>query len=735
MFEIKHLYRRITFLLAVFSALMVLLFASRDTTEAATNLYTFYPTANTAYTSNPGMGWQFGDGNTTELLPESTMYAQRSDISWRILNPSSGVYDWTVLDRYLQEAIAQQKQLSFRVYTMRGEGWGGHEMPQWVVSAGAVILSDGSPDYSNCTYQHEWTRFVNALRLRYDGVRDIAFIDISGYGNFNEWSWTDGQTTFENNPNSPTTLDGKARNRLAFAFIGGADSQHQCRNAQGVTQTVPYSYTGFQQTQLVMPYAGIRQMTAIVAARRPDIGIRYDCLGRIGSGTNTTDGLMARIGQQIEATWRNAPIMYEFCGGVTGESTYMTESDILLRASHGAMVHDTLRDPRDANRVNTLMMNVGYRYKLDYARFFTTVASGDNFTVEMVWRNIGYAPSYPRMGQNFEMHVYLVNAQGNTVVNALIDSQIHTWMPAHPLPGTAPSNTVYDVFTMPSLPAGDYSLRVAIVETRTSRPINVAINGRDTAGRYTLGTVRITSATAPTATITNTPAPTMTRTPIATMTSTAAPTMTRTPMPTMTNTPLPTMTSTTVPPTKTPMPLPTMTSTPFTIPTATPNTGGAIGASPTPIPPLPTNPPAAGASPTPIPPIGATAVLPMPTATLAPGLPSGGSAQIHIGDVDGWKTDSRGRRWSVLAEVRVHDSNEQPVANATVTGIWSLDNSIVTCVTDGRGRCSVYKESIDRDTETITFTVTNVSHPSFTYAAHANHDPYGGTPGAVTIWR
>ena len=728
MFKTKQLFRRMLSLFALFSAL-VLLFVSRDATEAASNLYTFYPTANTAYMANPGMGWQFGDGNETELLPESIAYAKRSDVSWHVLNPSPGVYDWTILDTYLQEAIAQQKQLSFRVYTMRGEEWGGHQVPQWVLNNGAVILSDGSPDYSNCTYQHEWTRFANALRLRYDGVDDIAFIDISGYGDFNEWSWNDNQTEWEDDPYNPVTLDGKARNRLASAFIGGADSQHRCRDKNGNTQTVSYSYTGFQQTQLVMPYAGIRQMSAVVTARRPDVGIRYDCLGRIGSGTSSTDGLMAKIGQQIEATWRNAPIVYEFCGGVTGESQYMTEADRLLRASHGAVVHDTLRDPRDANRVNTLMMNVGYRYQLDYARYYTTVASGDNFTVEMQWRNIGYAPSYPRMGQNFEIHVYLVNAQGNTVVNALIDSQIHTWMPAHPLPGTAPTNTVYDVFTMPSLPAGDYSFRVAIVESRTSRPINLAISGRDAAGRYTLGTVRITNTAAPTATITNTPSPqpTMTNTPLPlpTMTNTPLPTMTSTPIP-ATNTPLPLPTMT-----NTPLPLPTMTSTPFTIPTATPNTGGPIGSSPTPIPPLPTNPPV-NASPTAIPPIGSTPVPPMPTATVATG---GGNAQIHIHDVDGWVTNSRRNRWSVQAEIRVRDSNEEQVSNVTVTGVWSVDNSVVTCVTNDRGRCRISKDGIDNSIDNITFTVTNISHPNYIYAPQANHDQSGDAIGAVTIWR
>ena len=64
-------------------------------------------------------------------------------------------------------------------------------MPEWVLQKGAKILNSGEPDYSNCRYQEEWGKFVAELIARYDGNPDIAFIDISGYGNFSEWSWRD----------------------------------------------------------------------------------------------------------------------------------------------------------------------------------------------------------------------------------------------------------------------------------------------------------------------------------------------------------------------------------------------------------------------------------------------------------------------------------------------------------------------------------------------------------------
>ncbi|MFH1999389.1 MAG: hypothetical protein ABIK28_06895, partial [Planctomycetota bacterium] len=149
--------------------------------------------ADQEYYSNPGMGWQYRGGEypTNKVVAETVAYAPRADISWKVLNPAEGVYDWSELDANLNYVVSQGKQFSFRVYTMRGEVYGGHQLPQWVIDKGARIFPDGQVDYANCTYQQEWGKFVNKLIQRYDGNPNISFIDISGYGNFNEWSWQD----------------------------------------------------------------------------------------------------------------------------------------------------------------------------------------------------------------------------------------------------------------------------------------------------------------------------------------------------------------------------------------------------------------------------------------------------------------------------------------------------------------------------------------------------------------
>src|SRR5215203_5201570 len=114
---------------------------------------------------------------------------------------------------------------------MVGAPFDGHMIPDWVLRKGAKLFADGEPDYSNCIYQETWARFVEQLSIRYDGNPDVAFIDISGYGNFNEWGWQNQQTEWDELwadhyslgtavPADFQTLDGQARKRLADMFIG-----------------------------------------------------------------------------------------------------------------------------------------------------------------------------------------------------------------------------------------------------------------------------------------------------------------------------------------------------------------------------------------------------------------------------------------------------------------------------------------------------------------------------------
>ena len=450
---------------------------------------TVKPVSIPSYLVNPGMGLQYDQTMSVPIMGETVAYVPREDISWNILNPAEGVYDWYQLDYYLNQAIAQGKQFSFRVYTMRGEGYGGHRVPQWVLDKGANLFATGDPNYHNCTYQNEWGKFVDALRLRYDGNLHIAFIDISGYGAFNEWNWNDAFTQWDNSwetayangtagPSAMSTMDSQSWRRLMDIFAGGAFNSHHCVNKQGKVQTDNYSYTGFQDTQLVMPYAGIKQANQYMISKELDVGFRYDCLGSIG-GSN----IMEKLGDEIAQIWPLAPIVFEFCNPMDFSSV-----EQLLKNSHASLVHSNKYVWDNQEIVMDFVMPIGYRYHLSEMTYLSEITVDTPWHVEMAWQNIGYAPSYPKMGQQFELHIFLSDLNGNYLANFQIETDISGWMPANSDASNPASNQVSLLIGLPqTITPGQYTISVSIIDQRTGLPINLAMEGRNSDRSYFIG--------------------------------------------------------------------------------------------------------------------------------------------------------------------------------------------------------------------------------------------------------
>ncbi|HLA45398.1 MAG TPA: DUF4832 domain-containing protein, partial [Aggregatilineales bacterium] len=246
------------------------------------------------------------------------------------------------------------------------------------------------------------------------------------------------------------------------------------------------SYAGFQQTQLIMPYAGIRQATQYTFTRRKDVGFRHDCLGRSQSNTQ----ILGQLSNEIAVLWPQAPIAFEFCNPLSGN--FYATADTLLKATHGTIVHDNINSNRSASSLEPIMRFVGYRYFLQSINYPAQVQPGGGFSVNMTWQNVGYAPNYPKMGQNFQLHFYLVNGGGQVVVDTPISTDIHGWMPANPITAAPPNNNVSGTVSIPgSVAPGTYTTQVAIMDLRTGLPINLAFTGEASTGRSNIGTITV----------------------------------------------------------------------------------------------------------------------------------------------------------------------------------------------------------------------------------------------------
>jgi hypothetical protein len=70
-----------------------------------------------------------------------------------------------------------------------------------------------------------------------------------------------------------------------------------------------------------------------------------------------------------------------------------------------------------------------------------------------------------------------------------------------------------------------------------------------------------------------------------------------------------------------------------------------------------------------------------------------------------------------------------------VSGAWSNDDTTTSaCTTDSNGQCSLASSTLDGKTGSVTFTVSGVTHASFSYDAANNTDPDGDSDGSsITI--
>lgn len=434
------------------------------------------------YLPNPGMGWQDGPEPFGFMnFPNTVVYGNRRDIAWQNLNPSKGIYNWAYLNSEIERARQEGKQFSFRIYTQVGEGFDGHKVPFWVLDEGAKLLPSGEPDYSNCVYQEEWGIFVNEIIKNYDGNPNIAFIDISGYGNFNEWSWDDNQTQWDelwdiNYQNGTPlieniqTIDGQARRRLADMFIGGSINGHACRLSNGIIAYVDYSYDGFKKTQLLMPFAGIVQSTQYVNFRRNDIGFRYDCLGKDGRI------VFEKIGNVILDNWKNAPVVYELCKPSEVE---VDDANWLLQMTHASIVHNN-QWSYSIDTLEKTMMNVGYQF---FLKEMKSIINNRLLNIHMDWQNTGYAPYYPKMGHDFQLNICLLDKNNTILYREPIPIDISTWLPAEKIGDEPPTYGVSFAWQVPnSINKGEYFVGVSIIDLSTGKPIRLAFNGNETNG-------------------------------------------------------------------------------------------------------------------------------------------------------------------------------------------------------------------------------------------------------------
>jgi hypothetical protein len=424
------------------------------------------------------MGWQ--DTQPTDPRFEETVTYKRFD--WDILNPAEGVYDWSAIEAWRRiDSVRGSGQFSFRIRTARPPPWGeGQAMPAWLVERGAQIQEGDSdeegvrstePLYAGCLFLEAHGQFVDALRQKYDGDPDLAFIDIGSYGTYGEWD-------SEQYDDEPGSLDWHARRRIIDMYVGGRGTR-PCLDADGKIRQVSYTYTGFQDARLVMPYTPwFSDSLTYALNRRLDIGIRHDALG----SEKHQDRYEEEIGALVEQRWPLAPIVFEFTSKADTPAALHRARDF-ARKMHASFIHDNLGGHGQDDLIEAILADVGYRLVLHEMTYTSQLGPGEILSFEMAWENTGAAPPYY---VTYPLVVSLTDSQGIPLLGGKLESDIREWLPGQPV-------ELHGTLKIPGdFPAGEYALRMAFVDRFSGEPaLNLAIAGRDEQGHYVIGPVEV----------------------------------------------------------------------------------------------------------------------------------------------------------------------------------------------------------------------------------------------------
>lgn len=155
----------------------------------------------------------------------------------------------------------------------------------------------------------------------------------------------------------------------------------------------------------------------------------------------------------------------------------------MLKSTHASIVHDNIGD-FDTAELRDLLRFVGYRYTLKQATYTPNLAPGSTIELSTQWVNSGYAPAYPRMGEDFELSFLLVDSNNNVVQEWQSSADLSLWMPAATITGTAPINLIKQSLELDRrLATGSYELKTAVIDRRSNKAIYLANERRRSSGR------------------------------------------------------------------------------------------------------------------------------------------------------------------------------------------------------------------------------------------------------------
>ncbi len=435
--------------------------------------------------ANPGMGWETfhrtcaKDKNLPAWIPSTVQYIRWG---WKDLEVSPGVLNTNLVDRVLRESREAGQRLAFRVMCCSPYDKRPYH-PAWLADVGGRVYDadhNGKgpfpiPDMGDPVVLAVHLDFIRRLGARYDGHPDLNHVDLGSMGWWGEW-------------------------HLSGSKSAKWPSQEAC------AKVVDAYLAAFKKTPLVMLLNG-KECAARAIAQGS--GWRVDSMGDLGSFSPKWNHMRNAYPEwhrtaHAEDAWKTAPVAYEPPMAVSE----FIEKQRPLRwifnyalACHGSLFNGKsgiLPDtPVFRAETERFLKRLGYRLVLK--EFAHPAQAGGALDVAMKWQNVGSAPCY----RPYRVAYRLSGGNGvdrilpgNVTVNRWLPGSVELFTEAFfkevPDLPPGPVNDVCENVVLPAdLPAGTYTLSVAVVDESLLPAVRLAIKGRGVEGWYALSKVTL----------------------------------------------------------------------------------------------------------------------------------------------------------------------------------------------------------------------------------------------------
>jgi len=406
---------------------------------------------------------------------------------WKDLEASEGQYNFSAILNDLATARSQGRKFAFRLRMMAGYDDNVVYAPAYIVNnancqAGCGFWADTDttvpgqtfiPDWNDPWLQQRSRALLTALAAALGpNIADIAWIDVGMYGQYGEWALR--SSAYASPPAGITSAtDASKREFAKMHFDAFPNQQH--------VMFIPYS------NKDALTYGLLEQ----TITSRP-VGLRADCLSRYGyfdQWTNRPAEWAAFANQ-----WQKAPFVSEFCPFTSGDP----QNNPATARQQAAAFHITLfsngnfeTSRPDAERwgaltaaeQNDLLMMAresGYRYVV--ASSTVNLTAGGALTLTTMLRNDGSAPAY----ETWQVNAELVNSSGAVAWTGQMPANLKSLL------GSGASASYQGSWSLPALPTGDYTLRLAARDLSASprAPLKWAISERAADGTLAVATLR-----------------------------------------------------------------------------------------------------------------------------------------------------------------------------------------------------------------------------------------------------